>query len=81
MAHIRQSRPDSGLGFVGKALKTFCVASSLGRGCALDADQVGVLPAQHVMADEEVQRVPLEGADSRIEDQSSISQSRVSITA
>ena len=35
MAHIRQSRPDSGLGFQVKFLKTFNVPSSLGSGFRL----------------------------------------------
>ena len=36
MAHGRQSRLDSGLGFQVEVLKTVCgVASSLGRGCFL----------------------------------------------
>ena len=35
MEHIRQSRPDSGLGLQGKLLKNFeIVSSSLGSGCS-----------------------------------------------
>ena len=53
IAHIRQSRPDSGLGFRVKVLKTFeVVPSSLGSGRVREwlDDQGGVLPEDTVAA-------------------------------
>ena len=49
MAHIRQSRPDSGLGFQAKVLETFsAVPSSLGSRMAASASLTALPISRHV---------------------------------
>jgi len=62
MAHVRQSRPDSGIGFQVKVLKTF--PSSLGRGLQEISQGVGGIPTPFLA-------VPLpskEGTSSKCKD-------------